>query len=84
MKAIMYKPSERKKFNRVDSDEHWPKSIKKKIQWFPFLTNMEHNTPPKKGLISSFLKVFAMFEIRLSYEIEKLDVVYLKCINCKR
>ena len=25
-----------------------------------------------------------MFEIRLSYEDKKLDIVYLKCINCKR
>ena len=25
-----------------------------------------------------------MFEIRLSYEDEKLDVVSIKCINCKR
>ena len=35
-------------------------------------------------LISSLFKVFAMLEIRLSYEEEKLDTVYLKCINCKR
>ena len=27
MKANMYRPSE--KFNRVDSDKHWPKSIEK-------------------------------------------------------
>ena len=47
---------------------------------------MEHTAKKKKekGLISSLLKVFAMFEIRLSYEDEKLDVVYLKCINCKK
>ena len=42
MKAKMYKTSEKKKFNRVDSEEHWPKSTKKKIQWFPFLTITEH------------------------------------------
>ena len=41
MKANMYKPSE-KKIHRVDSDEHWPKPIKDTIQWFPFLTLMEH------------------------------------------
>ena len=28
--------------------------------------------------------MFAIFEIRLSYEDEKLDVVSLKCIDCKR
>ena len=27
--------------------------------------------------------MFAMFDIRLSYEYEKLDVVSIKCINCK-
>ena len=35
------------------------------------------------GLISSSLNMFDMFEIHLSYEDEKLDVVSLKCINCK-
>ena len=87
MKANMYKPSEKKKINRVDSGEHWPTSIKETIQWFPFLTIMEHTANKMEnnnGLISSLLKVFAMFEIRLSYEDEKLDVVSLKCINCKR
>ena len=28
--------------------------------------------------------MFAMFEIRLSYEDKELDVVSIKCINCKR
>ena len=38
IKANMYKPSEKKKFNRVDSDEHWPTSIKKvKFSGFLFL-----------------------------------------------
>ena len=47
---------------------------------------MEHtaNNIKNDWLISSLLKVFAMFEIRLSYEDKKFDVVYLKCINCKR
>ena len=47
---------------------------------------MEHIAHKMKnnGLISSLLKMFAMFEIRLSYEDEKLDVVSIKCINCKR
>ena len=65
----MYKPSEKNKFNRVDSDEHWPKPIKDKIQWFPFLTIMEHTENKAKennGPISSLLKMFAMFKIRLS------------------
>ena len=42
MKANMYKPSEKKKLNHVDSNKYWTKSIKNKIQWFPFLTIMEH------------------------------------------
>ena len=42
IKDNMYKLSEINKFDRVDSDDHWPTSIKKKIQWFPFLTIMEH------------------------------------------
>ena len=36
------------------------------------------------GLISSLLNMFAMFEIRLSYGEEELDVLSIKCINCKR
>ena len=47
---------------------------------------MEHtaNNTKKNGLISLLLKVFAMFEIRLSYTEGNLDIVYLKCIKCKR
>ena len=60
MKANMYKPSEKKKFNRHDSDLYWQKSVKDTINWFPFLTIMEHTaniTKKNKGLISSLLKV---------------------------
>ena len=60
--------------------------IKETIQWFLFLTIMEHNANKLEnnhGLVSSLLRVFAMFEIRLSFKGEKLDVVSLKCINCK-
>ena len=28
--------------------------------------------------------MFAIFEIRLSYEDKKIDIVSLKCISCKR
>ena len=55
MKANMYKPSEKNKFNRVDGDKHWPKSIKNKIQWFPFLTIMLHTVnkmQENNGLVS--------------------------------
>ena len=60
MKANMYKPSEKKKINRVDNQKHWPASIKERVQWFPFLTIMEHTankTQDDKGLISSLLKI---------------------------
>ena len=69
MKANMYKPSKKRKFNRVDSDEHCPTSIKETIQWFSILNITEHTANKIKnnnGPISSLLKMFAMFEIRLS------------------
>ena len=61
MKANMYKSSGKKKINRVDNHKHWPASIKETIQWFPFLTIMEHTTnkiQDNKGLISSLLNIF--------------------------
>ena len=33
---------------------------------------------------SSVLKMFSMFEIRLSCGDDDLDIVSLKCINCKK
>ena len=41
--------------------------------------NMEENN----GLISLLLKVFAMFELRFNYKEDKLDAIYIRCINCK-
>ena len=38
----LYKTSEKKKLHCVDSGDYWPTSIKEIIQWFPFLTIMEH------------------------------------------
>ena len=46
--AYMYKPSEKKKIDCVDSDDHCPTSTKETIQWFLFLIIMEHTTK-KKG-----------------------------------
>ena len=57
------------------------------MQWFPFLNIMEHTAnkiQEYKGLISSLLKMFSMFEIRLSFGDEYLDALSIKCINCKR
>ena len=87
IEANMYKPSEKRKINRIDDHGHWPASIKSTIQRFPFLTIMEH-TPNKmqedKGLISSLLNMFSMFKISLSFGDEDLDTLSIKCINCKR
>ena len=35
-------------------------------------------------LISSILKMFLMFEIRLSYGDKDLNTISLNCINCKK
>ena len=62
--ASLYKNSEKKKFNRHDSDELWSKSIKDQIKWFTFITIMEHTANIRKinkGIILSLLKLFAMF-----------------------
>ena len=48
---------------------------------------MEHTAnkiQEDKGLISSLLKMFSMFKIRLSFGDEDLDALSIKCINCKR
>ena len=70
MEVNMYKPSEKKKINRIGDHEHWPASIKSTIQWFHFHTIIEHNgniIQDDKHILSSLLKIFLMFEIRLSY-----------------
>ena len=57
------------------------------MQWFTFLAIMEHTENKmheNKGIISSLLKIFLMFEIRLSFGDEDLDALSIKCINCKR
>ena len=36
------------------------------------------------AILSSLLKMFSMFEICLSCGDDDLDIVYLKCINCKK
>ena len=37
-----------------------------------------------KGLITSLLKLFSMFELRLLSDEEKMDVISIRCINFKR
>ena len=46
---------------------------------------MEHTANIMKtnnGLISSLLKVFAMFELPLNCDEENFDIISIKCINC--
>ena len=43
-----------------------------------------NNMKTSNGLILSLLRVFAMFELHLISDEEKLDVIYKRCINCKR
>ena len=74
------------KFNRHDSDDYRPTTIKDTTQWFPFTTIMEHTaniTETKNGLILSLLKIIAMFELRLLSGKEILDVVPIRRINFK-
>ena len=64
----MSKPYDKKEIDCHDSNLYWPTTIKDKIQWFPFITIMEHTANilnPNKGLIPSLLRVFVMFELRL-------------------
>ena len=83
----MYKPPEKNKSNRVDNHKHWPASIKNKMKWFPFLIIMEHTAnkmQENKGLISSLLNMFSMFEVRLGFGDGDLDALSIICIDRKR
>ena len=48
---------------------------------------MEHTAniiDPKQGLVTSLLKVFAMFELCLIDDINKVGAIAIRCINCKK
>ena len=48
---------------------------------------MEHTENiinPNKGRIPSLLNVFAMFELRLIDDRDKVEAIAIKCINCKK
>ena len=80
-------PSDKKKINRQADHDHWPASIKSTCQWFPFHTIMEYTgniMQDDTHIMSSLLKMFSMFEIRVSCGDDDLDIVSLKCINCKK
>ena len=81
--ANMSKPSEKKEINRHDSNLYRPTTIKDIIQWFTFLTIMEHTASiikPNKGIITSLLRVFAIFVLRLIDDKYKLDAIDIKYI----
>ena len=57
-----------KKIDSHDSDLYWPTTIKDTIQWFTFLTIMEHTANilnPNKGIIPSLSKVSKIFGLHL-------------------
>ena len=47
------------------------------------MENIAKNRKTNKGIISSLLKVFFMFELRLIGDKEKSDDIPIRCINCK-
>ena len=80
-------PSDKKKINRQADHNNWPASIKSICQWFHFHAIMEYTgniMQDDTHLTSLLLKMLAVFEIRLSCGDNDLDIVYLKCINCKK
>ena len=85
--TLSHVPSYKKIIYRIDDFEHWPESIKSTLQWFPFHEIMEYTGNVMQDdthLTSSLLKMFSLFEIRLSCGDVDLDTVSLKCINCKK
>ena len=77
----------KKEIDCHDSDLYWPTTIRDTIQWFNFLTIMEHTANilnPKQGLITSLLRVFYMFDLRLIDDGNKLEAISIRCINFKK
>ena len=68
--ANVYKTSAKKEIYFHDINLYWKTSIKDTIQWFHFIAIIEHtanNLEQNKALVTSLLKVFAMFQLRLFY-----------------
>ena len=85
--ANLSKISDKKEIFRHDSDMYWPTIIKDTIQWFPFLTIMEHTADilnPNIGLIPSLLKEVVMFELCLIYDGDEFEAISIRYINCKK
>ena len=74
--------SEIKKINRQADHDHWPASIKSTLQWFPLHANIEYTgnlMQDDMHLTSPLFNMFSLFEIRLSYGDDDLEIVSLKC-----
>ena len=85
--ANMYKPSDTKYIDRHDRDLYWPTSIKDTIQWFPVFTTIEHTANvinQNKGLFPSLLNVFFMFQLCLFDDKYEVEIITIRCINCKK
>ena len=64
---ICRKPSSKKRINRIDNSDHWPESIKRTIEWFPFLDIMEYTGKDMIRdifLTTSLLKMFSMLDLK--------------------
>ena len=84
--TLTHVPSTKKIINHKDEFKQCLESIKSTRQWFPSLEMMEYtgnNIQNDTHLTSSLLKIFSMFEIRLSVGDVDLDEVSLKCIILK-
>ena len=71
---------------------YWPIKIKYTIQWFPFLSILEHNASNSEAdisLLPSLLIVFEMIQMCLLYyehneEDNFMEAIAIKCTNFQR
>ena len=83
----MSKPSYKKEIYCHNTNLYWPTSIEDTNEWFSFLNIMEHTEnilKPKQGIVASLLKVFAIIELRLIDDIDKVEAIATRCINYKK
>ena len=67
--------------------DHWPQSIKRTIECFPFLDIMEFTGKKMitdTSLTISLLKMFSMFSAIFTVQEGTVNTVTLMCMNCKR
>ena len=84
--------SKSKEIDNHDSQSYRPTSIIEEIQWFPFLTIMEHTADNIENyitLLPLLLKLFTIFNMRMWYDNENLeenvlDNIGIRCSNSER